>query len=298
MRRILGLWLRLLVGAVIAATPLVASTLGPATASASAPPYVDPNVSGSIGLCDQAAHQITSGSVDSAPFVWSAVSSVPPPRGYGGDGRTAVLSIYQPRRGVDPGEWSGQLMTSSSRYTNAAHPMTVATGGDLSLADYLSTFPASWDGYLQLRLYVGIPGEPQYTQQYPATDIQVTGDTWRIVRGGAGPCGVGTAESLESRVLPGNLTSPTTSVAPTTTAPSGPLGTNPAKVVGKAPTGDTVHQAQASAPEPAKATSSRTSAAAVAVAGVAAVVLVGAGAVLWLRRRSRSSVELPTSEEP
>ena len=249
---------------------------------------------GSIGLCDQAGHQITSGNVDSVPFVWSAVSSVAPPRGYGGAGRTATLFLYQPRRGVDPGEWSGQLMTSSSRDTNAAHPMTVATGGDLSLADFLSTFPASWDGYLQLRLFVGIPDEPQYTQQYPATDIQVTGDTWRVVRGGAGPCGSGTAQSLESRVLPGSLTDPSTTVRSTSAVPNGPLATNSSKVVGK-PTGETILQAQASATDPSKTTSSATG---LAVGIAAVVVVVGAGGVLLARRRSRTSVETPTREEP
>ncbi len=294
MRRALRLGSGLLVGAIASFIPLVASGLF--VASASAPPYADPNAQGSIGLCDQAGHQVTSGRVDAAPFVWSAVSSVPPPRGYGGDGRTATLYAYQPRRGVDAGEWSGQLMTASSRYTNAAHPMAVATAGDISLADFLSTFPAVWDGYLELRLYAGIPNEPEYTRQYPATDIQVTGDTWRVVRGGAGPCGVGTAQSLETRVLPPNMLNPTTTAAPTSTVPSGPLSTIPASVVGKPSTGENLHEAQASAAEPSKTTSSATGIA-IAIAAVV-IVLIGAGALVLFRRRSQMSVEPPTREEP
>jgi hypothetical protein len=293
-RRALRLWVGLVVGVVVAAAPLV----HPATANASAPPYTDPNAQGSIGLCDQAGHPVTSGRVDQTPFVWAAVSTQAPAKGYGGDGRTAALFLYQPRRGVDPGEWSGQLMTSSSTYTNPAHPMTVATGGDSSLADYLSTFPASWDGYLQLRLFLGAPGQSQYTQHYPTTDIQVTGKTWQVVRGGGGPCGSGSAQSFESQVLPSNLLNPTTTTtaAPSSNAATGPLGTNPGNVVGKGSTGETVHTAQASATEPSKATSNATGLA-IAIAAVA-VALVGVGSWLLFRHRSRAPVESPTSEEP
>ena len=297
MTRLLSWSSRLLLGVLVAVSFVgSASLVGSASASTGAPPYSDPNAQGSIGLCDQAGHPVTSGSVSAVPFVWAAVSSVAPPRGYDGDGRTATLFVYQPRQGVTPGEWSGQLMTSSSRYTNAAHPMTVATAGDSSLADFLSTFPATWSGYLELRLFVGAPDQPQYTLKYPTTDIQVTGDTWRVVRGGGGPCGVGTAQSLESRVLPGNLTNPSTTVTTTSSVPASPLGTNPAKVVGKAPTGEAKHEAQASAVDPHKARAGSTS----TVVGVlaVAVVLIGAGAWLFVRRRSRNPVEPPTSEEP
>lgn len=81
----------------------VAGPVGVATAAGStAAPYTDSNSVGYIGLCDQAGHQITSGSVNSAPFAWRAISSVPAPTAYANDTRTAILVAYQPQQGLDP----------------------------------------------------------------------------------------------------------------------------------------------------------------------------------------------------
>ena len=54
----------------------VSSVTGLASA-ATAVPYTDPAVAGSIGLCNQAGQQVTSGSVDTVPFAWRAVSTQP-----------------------------------------------------------------------------------------------------------------------------------------------------------------------------------------------------------------------------
>ena len=45
--------------------------------------------------------------------------------------------------------------TASSRYTNSAHPMAAATGGDDSLEDFIEEFRPKWGGYLELRMYLG-----------------------------------------------------------------------------------------------------------------------------------------------
>jgi hypothetical protein len=45
-----------------------------AEASAGTVPFADPDSDGYIGFCDLAGNNVTSGSVDSAPFVWKAVS--------------------------------------------------------------------------------------------------------------------------------------------------------------------------------------------------------------------------------
>jgi hypothetical protein len=165
-------------------------------------PYSDPGAIGFIGLCDRAGHPIHGGSTSDAPFAWLAVSSVAAPAPYNGDGRTATLLAFQPRQGVDPGQWSGSLLTASSRYTNPKHPMAQLTSGDLPLSDYLTTYPLRWDGLIQLRLYFGAPGRETSTRQYAATDIRVKGKRWTVVRGGDVDCKSGSAISMETLLTP------------------------------------------------------------------------------------------------
>jgi hypothetical protein len=188
------------------------------SSAASAVPYSDPNAVGSIGLCNQAGQQITSGSVTTTPFAWRAVSTQAAPAPYDNAGRTAILVAYQPLQGLPAGDWSGSQMTSSSHYSNPANPMAAATDGDQSLQDIIEAYPPRWDGFLQLRIYLGTVNQQPYTQTYPALNIQVTGDTWQAVGGSTVNCSSGTAESLASVLLPSTTT---------TTAPTSP-GTSPA----------------------------------------------------------------------
>jgi hypothetical protein len=165
-------------------------------------PYSDPAAVGFIGLCDRSGHPVHGGSTSDGPFAWLAVSSVAAPAPYNGAGRTATLLAFQPRQGVDPGQWSGALLTASSRYTNPKHPMAQLTSGDLPLSDYLSTYPVRWDGLIQLRLYLGSPAKATLTRQYAATDIRIKGKRWTVVRGGDVDCKSGSALSLESLLTP------------------------------------------------------------------------------------------------
>jgi hypothetical protein len=174
-------------------------------------PYTDSNSVGYIGLCDQAGHQITTGNVHSTPFAWRAVSSVAAPSQYATASRTAILLAYQPQQGLAPGQWSGEGLSASSTYSNPATPMVAATSGDDSLEDFLEAFHPKWDGYVQLRIYLGAAGEEAYSLHYPSLSLHVVGDTWTAVGGGPVNCASGTAESLESVVLP----STTTTAAPT-----------------------------------------------------------------------------------
>jgi hypothetical protein len=203
-----------LVVAGIALAGSVVLTAG-ASATTSAAPYVDPDAVGSIGLCNQAGQQITSGSVTAQPFAWRAVSTQPAPAPYNNTGRTATLVAYQPQQGLPAGDWSGTQLTSSSRYSNPANPMAAATAADQTLQDIIAEYPPRWDGFLQLRIYLGTANEQAYDQRYPSLNIQVTGDTWQAVGGSTVNCASGTAESLESVLLPS-----TTTTAPPTTAPS------------------------------------------------------------------------------
>jgi hypothetical protein len=169
------------------------------------PPYTDGRAVGFLGFCDRDGNTVTGGSIHDKPFVWRAVTSVPAPAPYDAPGGTATLLGFQPRENVDPGQWSGELLTASARYSNAKYPMAQATDRDFTLADFLGDYPATWDGYVQLRVYLGAPDQPPQSINYSATDIQVTGKTWRVVRGGAVPCTKGDAVSLEA-VLPASNT--------------------------------------------------------------------------------------------
>ena len=63
--------------------------------------------SGSIGLCNQAGQQITSGNINTVPFAWRAVSTQPAQAPYNNAYRTAILMAYQPIQELTPGrvEW-------------------------------------------------------------------------------------------------------------------------------------------------------------------------------------------------
>jgi hypothetical protein len=182
-------------GALVLASP--AAALG-----GSGAPYTDPSVKGYLGLCNSGGQQITHGSIATKPFAWRVVSSQPAQSPYNSAGRTATLYAYQPRAGIPAGEWSGDALTASARYSNSANPMAAATTRDDSLQDFIAEFRPVWDGMLQIRMYLGAPDEPTYSLTYPAIDIAVTGSTWHAVDGGRVSCTGGKAESIETMLLP------------------------------------------------------------------------------------------------
>lgn len=183
--------------AALAGVAVAAAAVVPAVGAASATnvPFTDHNAVGYIGLCNTFGQSITSGSLLDDPFVWTAVSSAPAPSGY--EQAKATLYVFQPRQNVDPGQWSGEQVTGSSTFTNPSHPMVQATSGDTPLISVDGAFPPRWNGLYQLRIYfTGVNLEP-YTQHYPATVIQVTGNKWSVVQGGTVPCNSGKATSSE-----------------------------------------------------------------------------------------------------
>jgi hypothetical protein len=174
----------------------------PAAAQASTRPYRDVNAVGAITLCGHNGAQLTSGSISAKPFAWRAVDSTPAPTGYR-TGGTATLYAFQPRQGVDPGDWSGEQLTASSHYSSLAHPTAAATYADGTLASFLGDYPARWNGYVELRMYLGAPGQVPATVSYDAADLQVSGGTWRLLDGGPNDCAAaGQAISLETAALP------------------------------------------------------------------------------------------------
>lgn len=267
----------------------VATLAGAPAASADTVPYTDMAAHGSVGLCDANGRAVTHGNIHDKPFVWRAVSSTGAPAPYDGDGRKATLVAYQPRSDAYPNQWSGDIMTSSSSYTNPRYPMAQATALDFSLADFLGEFPARWDGYLQLRIYLGAPGQDTLNTSYPATDIKVTGDTWSVVRGASVPCTQGDAKDSETvrtaAVNPPSAGGPHSSAA-------GAAGT-------RQKSGTSSQRQTAAAPRPdAHAATARPAAADVPIASTrsgsgwslvavfaAAVAGLGGATVWWLRRR-------------
>jgi hypothetical protein len=204
-------------GALVSGIALL--VLAAPAAASPAVPYDDPAAHGYIGLCDEQGHQINSGSVDAAPFAWRAVSTAPALGPYAGSTRTAVLMAYQPIEGLAPADWSGDQLTASSRYSNPANPMAAATGGDESLAGFMTEYTPKWDGILQLRLYLDAANQAVYSLHYPALDIRITGKTWHTLDGGQVDCHAGTAVSIESLLLPASkLKSPPGTSASATTA--------------------------------------------------------------------------------
>jgi len=191
-------WFR--AGAALATSVVAVVSLG-ARADAASVPYSDAKVNGYLGLCDASGHAVHAGSLDDRPFVGTAVSSTAAPADYAGDGRTATLFAFQPRPGVAPGEWSGDALGASTRYTNPAHPIGKLVAADAPLREFVDSYPPRWNGLLQLRLYLGAPDQPPYTQTYAATDIRVSGSRWEVVRGGDVACDVGQATSI-AELLP------------------------------------------------------------------------------------------------
>jgi hypothetical protein len=185
------------------ALALVAMAAGVGAGPAGAAAPADPARQGYIGLCDGTGHNITSGNVNSAPFVWKAVSSQAPPSAYAGKGQNADLNIYQLRPGVPAAEWSGEQLTAASFYRQKAAPTAQATTVDLSLANIIADYPPMDGGRYELRMYVGKVNYGDYSATYPATFIQVSGSTWHVIDGGTVNCGA--ADAVSDEVLTGAL---------------------------------------------------------------------------------------------
>jgi hypothetical protein len=285
----------------------------PAQAATSVPWGTDTNALGQIGFCDQQGQPVTEGSVDAHPFVWRAVGTSAAPAPWNKAGKTATLYAYQPRPATAPGLWSGQELTASARYSNAAHPMAAATPADLSFSDFVDTFPPLVQGLYQLRLVLGAPDTPQRVRPYDATTIQVTGSTWHVVGTPASvACNSGTSESIETLLLPStSLVASTSSSAPVTSS-SAPTGT-PTQSSGGHSASATPEASASSAADSSAATRSSSAAPAIAagttgnsptggggsgqsgqrwffVIVVAAVLVIGTTASFLVRRRRPNSL--------
>jgi len=291
---------RHLVRLAVAAVAAVAGAMlvGLPVSSASADdrlPFKDPATQGTLGLCDRSGHNITSGKITDVPFVWRVVSSKPAPKGYTGTFAKATLFVYQPREKVDPGQWSGKQMTGSSTFTSSAHPAAQATNLDPSLIEFTSIAPL-WSGLVQLRVIYSNVNTTPHTRPYPATVIQVTGNSWHVVSGGNVSCGTGAAISMEQQLLD---PSAFPSASPTLLNPEG--GT-PSSLVTQDPVTGGATSEPGSLPGTggsqvaAQAGSSVLGVNPVSAAGLMALVVLGAGVVWFLARRRSLPAGFPGTQ--
>ncbi len=179
-------------------------------ASAATPPYEpDPtNVVGGLTLYDATGNVITTGNVNDAPFA-AYVQGGATVRG--GDTK-ATLYGYLPQNGVAPGAWSGEALSTSQTYPNAAAPgalgtstlpLVALTNGSTTLAtlegDLPNTASDAYQGLYQLRIKTSAAGL-SVTTQWDAADIFISGNTWTQVY----PVPTTSATSTALAVTPGS----------------------------------------------------------------------------------------------
>jgi hypothetical protein len=189
----------LALGALCAGAPFAAAST---TSSSFKVPFTDPNVDGWLTFCNRNDQPITSGSLYTTPFAWKTISSSPPPAGYRNSAARVTLYAYQPIRYVDPGDWSGSLLTAGSTFTNPDHPVVQATNADLALIGFTQAYPPHWDGLLEMRMMYTAVNKPQLQMPYAAAVLRISGNTWTLVEGGGGSCSAGQGVSRETVALP------------------------------------------------------------------------------------------------
>lgn len=160
-----------------------------ATPGARGVPYVDPQAAGAITLCSADGEAVTGGSIDDRPLAAYAVGETGLPSGVDPAGAVATLFGYQPRAGVAPGEFSGIPLTAAGTLTDPARPSVEITDDVYSVRDFVTAFPATDDGFVQLRLYLGTSDAGTLTESpYDTADLRVDGDRWELVDGGTAAC--------------------------------------------------------------------------------------------------------------
>lgn len=181
--------------AIIAALVYWRTTANADAGSTGAVPYDDPQSAGSITLCSADGKPVTEGSVDDRPFVAVAQGETGLPSDLDPTGTVATLYAYQPRQGVSASEFSGTAITAAGLQADPAHPAVVVPEDAWSIGDFVTAYPADFDGYVQLRLYLGTPAAGTLSDHpYDTADLRVDGDHWELVRGGSAACATQTSE--------------------------------------------------------------------------------------------------------
>jgi hypothetical protein len=152
-------------------------------------PYDDPRSAGLLTLCSADGEPVTGGSLDDRPFADVVVGETGLPEGLDPAGAVATLFAYQPREGVGVEEFSGTAITAAGVLADPTRPDARVTEDAWSIGDFVTAFPAAWDGHVQLRLYLGTPEAGTLSAEpYDTADLRVDGDRWELVRGGSASC--------------------------------------------------------------------------------------------------------------
>lgn len=151
-------------------------------------PYVDSRSAGKLTLC-AGGERVTGGKLADRPFAEYVLGETPLGEQYDAQGAVAALYAYQPRSGIDPSEFSGNVLTQAATLLDATEPAARLSDESWSLKDFTTAFPATLDGYVQLRLYLGTPAAGTLTTEpYDTADITVSGDEWKLASGGTQSC--------------------------------------------------------------------------------------------------------------
>jgi hypothetical protein len=154
-----------------------------------AAPYDDPQAVGSLTLCSADGTPVTGGGVDDRPFATAVVGETGLPDGLDPAGAVVTLFGYQPREGVAAEEFSGVPLTAAHPLADPDRPAVPVTDDVYSVGDFVAGYPASFDGFVQLRLYLGTPEVGTLTDRpYDTADLRVVGDRWELVGGGTASC--------------------------------------------------------------------------------------------------------------
>ena len=185
--------------AVVAALVYWRTSANATAGSSGAAPYDDPQSAGAITLCSADGNPVTEGSVDDRPFAAGALGETGLPSDLDPTGAVATLYAYQPREGVSPSEFSGAAITAAGLQADPARPAVVVPEVAWSIGDFVTAYPADFDGSVQLRLYLGTPAAGTLSDQpYDTADLRVDGDRWELVGGGSASCAEATQTTEEN----------------------------------------------------------------------------------------------------
>jgi hypothetical protein len=161
-------------------------------------PYDDAQSAGLLTLCSADGKSVTGGKVSDKPFAAVVLGETALPSNLDPAGAVATLFAYQPREGVATSEFSGNALTATAELADPERPAARVEEDAWTIGDFVTAFPADYDGYVQLRLYLGTPEAGTLSDQpYDTADLRVDGDAWELVRGGTGSCA-----DAESALLP------------------------------------------------------------------------------------------------
>lgn len=152
-------------------------------------PYDDAQAGGLLTLCSADGKTVTEGKVSDSPFADVVLGETALPSSLDAAGAVATLYAYQPREGVATNEFSGNALTAAIGFADPDEPAARVDEGAWTVGDFVTAFPADYDGYVQLRLVLGTPEAGTLSDQpYDTADLRVDGERWELVRGGDASC--------------------------------------------------------------------------------------------------------------